>query len=244
MGSITFIKDHLSNAERVGVFTGSGVSAESGLDTFRGSGKDSLWLNHRVEDVCTQRGFLRDPILVWRFYNQRREDLKPVTPNNGHNVIAELEAKFENFLLITQNVDSLHSKAGNKKIVELHGNLSRTRCNSCSYVKHDDYEPINIKQIKCPECISLVRPDVVWFEEMLPLESFKKASKFVNEMTNKDIMFIVGTSMEVYPAASIPELAYMRGALIVEINPIKSFYKPDVIHIPLGGSAGMELFKE
>lgn len=246
--NVDSVKKSLLTANRVCVFTGAGVSVESGIDTFRGSGPRSLWLNHRIEDVCTPDGFERDPSLVWRFYNSRRRELRKVKPNRGHLVIAEFEKRFHEFLLVTQNVDSLHSKAGNKKVVELHGNLSRTRCNSCSYSKNRQYEPAfpgtvpdDIKQIQCPKCESFVRPDVVWFEEMLPIEPFKEASVFVSRMKPGDVFFIIGTTMEVYPAASLPELAYKNGVSVVEINPVPSFYRTLVQTIPLSSGLGLTL---
>ena len=157
----------LRPARRLAVLTGAGVSAESGVPTFRGA--DGLWEGHAIEEVATPEAFRDNPKLVWRFYNQRREKLGMVRPNPGHFGLAELEADHfgdGRFTLITQNVDGLHRQAGSRRVLELHGNLRRTRCTGCRRIEERGLEPLG-ELPACPHCSRLLRPDIVWFHEML-----------------------------------------------------------------------------
>jgi NAD-dependent deacetylase len=204
----------LRAARKVAVLTGAGVSAESGLATFRGAG--GLWEGQRVEDVATPRAFARDPALVWRFYNLRRANLATVTPNPGHHALAALERHYgpDNFTLITQNVDGLHLAAGSRTVLEIHGTLRRVRCTGCGALEQRGVEPLP-ELPRCGACDALLRPDVVWFEEMLPEGVWAKAEQAA---AYSDCFLIIGTSAIVYPAAGLTSLARGNGADTIEIN--------------------------
>jgi NAD-dependent deacetylase len=204
----------LRRAERVAVFSGAGISAESGVPTFRGA--DGLWEGHRVEEVATPQAFERDPVQVWRFYNMRRARLATVQPNPGHAAIVELEQRWgpERFAVITQNIDGLHRAAGSRRVLELHGNLRRVRCTGCAAVLDCGLEPL-AELPRCASCNGLLRPDVVWFHEMLPQDVWTEAAHFVKECGS---MLVVGTSAVVYPAASLIELARYVRASVIEVN--------------------------
>jgi NAD-dependent deacetylase len=207
--------DLLRNAERVAVLTGAGVSAESGVATFRGSG--GLWEGYRIEEVATPFAFERDPALVWRFYNMRRTQLWTVKPNPGHFVLAAMERRWgvERFTLITQNVDGLHRAAGSQRVLELHGNLTRVRCTYCGHVEsrpNEDLPPLP----HCDDCRGMLRPDIVWFHEMLPEDIWSAAAQAT---ATCDCFLTVGTSAVVYPAAGLIEAARAVGAGVIEINP-------------------------
>jgi NAD-dependent deacetylase len=187
------------------VFTGAGVSADSGIPTFRGS--DGLWRNYRAEDLATPEAFRRDPKLVWEWYEMRREIIRNAGPNAAHTAIASLA----DALVVTQNVDGLHALAGSRDVVELHGNIFRVRCiGTCgTSTRRDAFEST---PPRC-QCGQLLRPDVVWFGEMLPEDAVERAS---TAMTTADLLLVVGTSGVVYPAAGLVSLH--RG-LSIEINP-------------------------
>jgi NAD-dependent deacetylase len=204
----------LAAAKSVAVLTGAGVSAESGLATFRGP--DGLWEGHRVEDVATPEAFARDPVLVWRFYHLRRANLRTARPNPGHLALAALEERFgsERFTLITQNVDGLHRAAGSKHVLELHGNLTRVRCTGCGRVEERDTEPLD-EMPRCSPCGALLRPDVVWFHEPLPDDIWADASLAVRDC---QCLLVVGTSAIVYPAAGLIERARTWDARVIEVN--------------------------
>ncbi|MEO0138687.1 MAG: NAD-dependent deacylase [candidate division WOR-3 bacterium] len=198
---------------KIVILTGAGVSAESGVPTFRDKG--GLWKNFRAEDLATPQAFKRDPKLVWEWYNWRRGIISKAKPNKAHLIIAEMEEKF-GVRLITQNVDGLHQKAGSKSVVELHGNIWRVKCTHCNYKDYDYSVPLKEIPPKCPKCGGLLRPDVVWFGEPLPEDAIEEAF-YLSE--NCDIMIVVGTSGVVYPAANLPFIAKYRGARVIEINP-------------------------
>jgi NAD-dependent deacetylase len=202
-------------AERVCVLTGAGVSAESGVPTFRAS--DGLWEGHRIEDVASPDGFRRDPALVWQFYNARRANVKTVKPNPGHEALVELEDRWgARFTLVTQNVDSLHIVAGSRNVLEIHGSLRRTRCLGCGEVQDRGLEAL----AALPECHcgARLRPDIVWFGEGLPEEVWDAAMLAAYQC---DVLLVVGTSAVVHPAASLIPIA-KRGksvpAKVVEVN--------------------------
>ncbi len=215
MSSPTFppeLRDIFHKNAKVVVLTGAGISAESGMPTFRG--EDGWWRNYRAEDLATPHAFARDPKLVWEWYDMRRKIIHECTPNPGHEIIAEMERYFENFQLITQNVDGLHGRAGNTKIIELHGNLWRVRC--IEEGKTFDFLEVPLKTVPptC-QCGALIRPDVVWFGEMLPRDKLDAAFLAAQDC---DVILTVGTSAIVHPAASIPILAKQSGAALVEVN--------------------------
>jgi NAD-dependent deacetylase len=205
--------DYLRPARRVAVLTGAGISAESGLATFRGAG--GLWEGHRVEEVATPSAFRRDPILVWRFYNARRAGVRTARPNPGHLALARLEERLgDAFTLITQNVDGLHREAGSRNVLEVHGSLRRVRCTGCGTVEDRATEPLDDLP-HCPSCDSLLRPDVVWFEEALPEDVWRRAASAAGAC---ECFLVVGTSAVVYPAAGLVLLARDRGAKVIEVN--------------------------
>jgi NAD-dependent deacetylase len=203
----------LRRARRVLALTGAGVSAESGVPTFRGPG--GLWRSHRPEDLATPEAFARDPGLVWEWYAWRRETMAPLRPNPAHHALAALEARTDGFLLATQNVDGLHAAAGSRHLVELHGSLWRIRCTGCGHRGEDRRRPLPELPPRCA-CGALLRPDVVWFGEALPEEAVAEAFAAAREA---DVVLVVGTSSLVYPAAALPQVARAAGAFVVEVNP-------------------------
>ena len=206
----------LGAAAGVCVLTGAGVSAESGVPTFRAS--DGLWEGHRIEDVASPEGFERDPALVWNFYNARRANVATVQPNPGHYALAKLEARWgEGFTLATQNVDGLHRAAGSRNVLEVHGSLYRTRCLGCDAVADRGLEPLGPAP-ECPECRGQLRPDIVWFGEALPEAIWESAMMAAHTC---DVLLVVGTSAVVHPAASLIPIAKRGrtpGAKVIEIN--------------------------
>ena len=206
----------LNAADRVCVLTGAGVSAESGVPTFRAS--DGLWEGHRIEDVASPDGFERNPALVWQFYNARRANVATVRPNPGHHALVELEKRWgDRFCLVTQNVDGLHQQAGSKNVLEIHGSLRRTRCLGCLGVANRGLEPLGDAPA-CPHCRAPLRPDIVWFGEGLPEDVWSAAMEAAYEC---QVLLVVGTSAVVHPAASLIPIA-KRGAVIpakvIEVN--------------------------
>lgn len=203
---------------RVVVLTGAGISAESGIRTFRGA--DGLWEGHRIEDVASPEGFVRDPALVYRFYNERRRQLTApgIRPNAAHLALAALEEKLgDDFLLVTQNIDDLHNRAGSKRVLPMHGALRKARCRTCSGIP--DWDTDFDDTTACPECgkRGFLRPHVVWFGEMpLYMEEIYKA------LQECDVFAAIGTSGHVYPAAGFVDLARRAGARTVELNLEKS----------------------
>ncbi|RME25098.1 MAG: NAD-dependent deacylase [Candidatus Zixiibacteriota bacterium] len=201
-------------AERGVVLTGAGISAESGVPTFRG--KEGLWGKFKPEELATMDAFLANPKIVWEWYNWRRQLLRDVKPNPGHYALVELGSFFPRFTLVTQNVDGLHQMAGATDVLELHGNINRNKCAACGRLVplEVDIDPDDIPA--CPACGGQIRPDVVWFGEMLPEEAIEAAFQRSEEA---DIFFSIGTSAIVHPAASLPTVAKRHGATLVEINP-------------------------
>jgi NAD-dependent deacetylase len=204
-----------SDTRSVAVLTGAGISAESGVPTFRGDG--GLWRNYRAEDLATPHAFRRDPGLVWEWYDVRRALIGKCQPNEAHRTLAEMENHFDDFTIITQNVDGLHWLAGSRNIIELHGNIWRMRCTrGCRPDWVDRTVPLPEIPARCSACGELARPDVVWFGESLPEDALDAAFAAAQRC---QLMLVIGTSAVVQPAASLPLLALERGAVIVEINP-------------------------
>jgi NAD-dependent deacetylase len=202
----------LRKAKSVAVLTGAGISAESGVPTFRG--EDGLWKKFKPEELAHFEAFVNNPDLVWEWYQYRRRMIESVRPNPGHYAIAEMEGHHENFAIITQNVDNLHIQAGSKIVHELHGNIMRNYCIECGKVPNADQDFQESRVPRC-KCGGLIRPDVIWFGEQLPQEPWQAAVKAAE---NADMFFSIGTSALVYPAAMIPRTAKHAGAYIVEIN--------------------------
>jgi NAD-dependent deacetylase len=204
----------LRRAERLAVLTGAGISAESGLPTFRGAG--GLWEGQPVEKVATPEAFKREPRLVWSFYNARRAGVRAVRPNAGHEALVRFEERLgsEKFALITQNVDGLHRVAGSRRVLELHGNLQRVRCTACGIIEDRGLEELP-ELPKCCQCGQLLRPDIVWFGEMLPEDVWSEAQEVVRAC---QCLMVVGTSANVYPAAGLVLDARYAGASVIEVN--------------------------
>jgi NAD-dependent deacetylase len=225
----------LAAARSVTVLTGAGVSAESGVPTFRDA-QTGLWAKFRPEELATPRAFRRNPRLVWEWYEWRRKLLSGAKPNPAHLALADMEAIFPQFQLVTQNVDGLHQRAGSRKVIELHGNISRTKCFDegtlvSSWKDTGDVPP------KCPDCGGLLRPDVVWFEESLPEKEMQLAA---HASTHCDVFLSIGTSTVVYPAASLPFEALRTGATVVEVNAEPTPLTTQATYV-LAGAAGVML---
>ncbi len=203
---------YLRSAERVTVLTGAGVSAESGVPTFRDA-QSGLWAHYDPRELATPEAFRRNPALVWDWYAYRRHLVTAARPNPAHYALAALEARFPTFALVTQNIDNLHREAGSQNVIELHGNILKVRCFECGdFAKtwgEDEKPP------RCEHCGGLLRPDVVWFGEALPREALKAALRATETC---QVFFSIGTSGVVEPAASLPFLAKSQGAVVVEIN--------------------------
>lgn len=208
----------LDDDTRVLVLTGAGVSAESGIATFRDS--NGLWENHRVEDVASPQGFARDPGLVWRFYSLRRAAAATCAPNPGHAALAALEGRLgDRFLLATQNIDGLHRDAGSERVVEMHGNLFTSRCNDCDRPPFRDTALYPDTLPPCDRCGGTLRPHIVWFGERLDPADLGRIDGFIHEARGHRLVFLaVGTSGVVYPAAGLVEVCKHAGAETVLVN--------------------------
>jgi NAD-dependent deacetylase len=202
----------LRAAASVVVFTGAGVSAESGIPTFR-SGENALWANADLEQFANPRGYRRRPSEAWRWYAKREQVALEAQPNPAHHAIADIERLVPDFLLATQNIDGLHHRAGSQKVLELHGTIRRTRCFDCS--GYADW-PDPIGEPACAQCGGLLRPDVVMFEEDLPLGAMDRA---LDAARRCDVLLSVGTSSVVWPAAEIPNVAVRAGRAVIIVNP-------------------------
>jgi NAD-dependent deacetylase len=203
----------LGRARKLAVLTGAGISAESGVPTFRDA-QTGLWARYDPQDLATPEAFRRDPKLVWEWYAWRRTLVAAARPNPGHFALVRMQERQPGLVLITQNVDGLHARAGSRDVVELHGNIARIVCSAgCGAV--DDFDP-DAAPPRCPKCAAWLRPDVVWFGEPLPAAALESAR---HAAADCEIFFSVGTSALVYPAADLPRVARDAGALLVEINP-------------------------
>lgn len=202
-------------ARFVAVLTGAGISAESGVPTFRDA-LTGMWANFDPLQLATPAAFERNPRLVWDWYAERRAQAQRVVPNAGHHALVHIEARVPGFLLATQNVDGLHARAGSRKLVELHGNIARVRCSRETRRVVHAWDDAGALPPRCPVCGAHLRPDVVWFEESLPAHALIAAEDAARAC---DLLLVVGTSGEVYPAAALPQYAKSAGALVVEINP-------------------------
>ncbi len=201
----------LRDAKRVTVLSGAGVSAESGIPTFRGAG--GVWEKYDFQKLATPWGFKEDPELVWEWYQLRQEEIEKAVPNPAHIVIASMAKYYPAFRVLTQNIDGMHQRAGSEDVVELHGNIWRMRCERDGTVITLD-SPVREIPPLC-QCGSIMRPDVVWFGEPLGAEIVAEASQAAGE---SDLMFVVGTSAIVYPAAALPVIVKNSGGTVLEIN--------------------------
>lgn len=223
--------DRLRQAESVVVFTGAGVSAESGLPTFR-SGQDAMWRDEDVRNFAYPGGYRRNSARAWEWYARRAGAAARAMPNAAHHALAELERRVADFLLVTQNIDGLHQRAGSKNVLELHGNLLRTRCFDCK-AKSTWPEPLTAPV--CAACGGLRRPDVVMFEEDLPSGAMERARAAA---TTCDVLISVGTSSLVWPAAEIPRYALRAGAHVLIVNPDMEGQPMGMRVLQLRGPAG------
>jgi len=223
--------DALRDARHVCILTGAGVSAESGVPTFRDA-QDGLWAEYEAQDLATPDAFVADPALIWRWYRWRRELVAEAEPNPGHYAIAELENRVAQVTLVTQNVDSMHQRAGSKKVIEFHGNLFDERCFSCGTpAVADDASAVPA----CADCGGNLRPGVVWFGESIPEASLNQSCAAAMEC---DVFLSVGTSSLVYPAAGLSRLAADNGATVVEINPRPTAHAAG-FHFAVAGKSGV-----
>jgi NAD-dependent protein deacetylase/lipoamidase len=197
--------------ERIVFFTGAGMSAESGIPTYRGSG--GIWHEYNYEDYACQQAFVRDPNKVWDFHDKRRATVAGCKPNAGHVVVAKVQQEKPGTVVVTQNIDGMHQQAGATDVIELHGSLWRVRCDREGVVKADKSVPMNPRQCACG---AYFRPDIVWFGDNLDSRNLQRAADLLEQC---DLLVSVGTSAVVYPAAELPRLAMKRGATTVEINP-------------------------
>lgn len=223
---IDYVREILRDAKSVAVLTGAGVSAESGIATFRDP--DGLWAKFSPRELASMDGFLANPERVREWYAYRKAIARSVEPNAGHYALAALEQRARGtFTLITQNVDRLHQRAGSVNVHEVHGNLIENRCNDCDHIRTDDL-------LTCPICQGAMRPNVVWFGEELPQDVFAAAEQAA--MTC-DVMIVAGTSAEVYPAAGLPYTAKRYGGVLVEVNPNRTELTAEAHHVLTGTSA-------
>lgn len=229
VGLLTALRD----ARRIAVLTGAGVSAESGVPTFRDA-QTGLWADFRPEELATPEAFANNPQFVWDWYAWRRERVESVAPNPAHYALVELEARVPEFTLITQNVDGLHQRAGSRRVLCLHGDITQVSCFENPDCPTAPPQQPWTQVPRCTECGALLRPAVVWFGEMLPEEAIDRA---VNAASNCDLFLSIGTSSLVYPAAALPERALTKGAKLVEINPDETPLSDRVTWV-LPGKAG------
>lgn len=231
MSILQEVADLLRRAQRVAVLTGAGVSAESGVPTFR-QAQTGLWAQYDPQELATPEAFRRNPRLVWEWYAWRRQLVSQAEPNPGHFALVEMARRVPRLTLITQNVDGLHQRAGSQDAIELHGNLQRVKCYDRAHAVTTWDETAEIPP-RCPICGSLLRPDVVWFGENLPLAALDAAFASAREC---DLFFSIGTSALVHPAASIPLEALRAHAPVVEINPERTPLTHYVTHFLMGPS--------
>lgn len=215
----------------IAVLTGAGISAESGVPTFRG--EDGLWRQYRAEELATPWAFQRDPALVWEWYDWRRGLIASCAPNAAHQTLVEMDRRCQNFMLVTQNVDGLHRGAGSERVVELHGSIWQVRCTEENTVFENHDVPLHQVPPRC-SCSALLRPHVVWFGESLEPEMLGAAYRAVERC---DLMLVVGTSAIVQPAASLPAMAKNRGAYLIEINLEKTPLSAHADEVVLGAAA-------
>jgi len=223
--------DLLARGRRVAALTGAGMSAESGVPTFRSAG--GFWENESLEDLATPRGFARDPRRVWAWYDERRRQISACAPNAGHLALARFGRDRPGFRLITQNVDGLHASAGSAGVILLHGDLFRVRCTKEGTSREDRRVPLPEIPPRCA-CGAMLRPDVVWFGEVLPEGAMREATEAARR---SEVFLSIGTSAVVYPAAALPEVAKRSGAYLVEINVEETPLSPLADEVILGPAA-------
>jgi NAD-dependent deacetylase len=243
------LRQHLNRAQHVVFFTGAGVSAESGIPTFRDA-QSGLWARFDATELATPEAFRADPALVWGWYEWRRTRVLKARPNAAHKAIARLTQCFPRVTIVTQNVDDLHERAGSHEVLHLHGSLHHPRCFNCGTAYESTAEiPVEpeegrrVEPPRCPRCGGAIRPGVVWFGEALPAQTLQQAFEAA---ATCDVLFSVGTSGVVYPAAQIPGIAREAGAVVVHINPqvISGINSDDWMLIGAAGDLLPKLEKE
>ncbi len=212
------------------VLTGAGISADSGVPTFRGP--DGLWKNFRPEELASPEAFERNPQLVWEWYNWRRELLSTKQPNPAHDALVQLEQQIPNFWVITQNVDGLHAAAGTQRLTEIHGNIWKVRCTACQNIMSNHEVPLPFPPT-CSVCSGLLRPHIVWFGESLAPKDLEQSYA---ALEGCDVLLIIGTSGVVYPAASFAPVAKDHGAFVVELN-LETTSNSSVVDVSFQGRA-------
>jgi NAD-dependent deacetylase len=216
---ISAARERVQKASRIAVLTGAGMSAESGVPTFRDA-QTGLWSRFDPAQLASEEGFRADPALVWRWYAWRREAVGKAEPNAGHIALAAAQDRYERLPIVTQNVDGLHRRAGSHDVVEIHGSITRTICLArCGFSAEDAALLPAGEPPRCPNCGDWLRPGVVWFGEMLDPQNLHAAEQAAREC---ELMLVVGTSGLVYPAAGLPLLARRSGAQVIVINPAES----------------------
>jgi NAD-dependent deacetylase len=227
--------ERLAEADQVTVLTGAGISAESGISTFRDPG--GLWEKFEPQELANVEAFLDNPELVQGWYRHRRQVVEEAEPNAGHRALADLEEHVPTVSVVTQNVDALHHRAGSGTVIELHGNITDNYCRDCERAVGPEIVDAAIQEgepARCPDCDGLVRPDVVWFGEMLPPDAMERADAATEQA---DVFLSVGTSAVVYPAARLPVVAREQGAYVAEVNPDTTGVT-DAVHESIRGPAG------
>ncbi len=225
-------REIIESCTSITVLTGAGISAESGVPTFRG--KDGLWRNFRSDQLATPDAFWENPALVWEWYDWRRAAIKDARPNPGHFVLTELESQKSRFTLITQNIDGLHQFAGSRNILEIHGNIWQVRCTKCGHIGENYKVPLEEIPPTCEPCGEIGRPNVVWFGEIIPMEVIDKALKAIEDC---DVLLIIGTSGVVEPAASLGLVAKQTGKKVIELN-LESTTNSPLFDLTLLGKSG------
>lgn len=219
---------------RVVALTGAGISAESGIPTFRG--QDSLWRGKDPAELFMPEALAQTPRLAWELYDELRRRIAAAEPNAGHRALAEL-GRHTALTLVTQNIDGLHQRAGSEGVLELHGSLWRLRCDACRRREEDLTVPLPELPPHCPHCAGVLRPDIVLFTESLPAAALNPAMLAAEQC---DLLLVIGTSGVVYPAAALPGIAYRQGAAVMEINPQPSALS-DVVHYAIRATAAQSL---
>jgi NAD-dependent deacetylase len=209
------LRRSLAEVQSIVAFTGAGISAESGVPTFRGA--DGIWTKMRAEELASMNSFMKNPDLVWEWYAYRKRIIAEVQPNGGHIALAQMEKIVPDFVVITQNIDNLHRRAGSTRIHELHGNIERNYCMECgTRFSNEEVLQQGAGVPHCTSCGGKIRPDVVWFGEMLPEDEWDAS---VRATESAGLFLSIGTSGAVYPAAALPSMAKRSGAYLVEVNP-------------------------
>lgn len=230
---------NISEFQKIVFFTGAGMSAESGVPTYRGTG--GIWHEYNWTEYACQRAFVANPEGVLDFHELRRIEALKCNPHTGHNIITQLQSKFPKTTIVTQNIDGMHQRANSRNVTELHGSLWRMRCDTCDIHQNDDKCGV-YKKRKC-DCGKWLRPDIIWFQDMLNQRTIQQATEFISSC---DLFISIGTSALVWPAAGFPNLAKNAGAFCIEINPEVTELSP-LYHETIRSTASdglNKLFKE